>query len=139
MVVQLIYISHFVGPTIAEDEKFIEGARTRNAASNITSIMLITEYCYIHCIEGERDVVSGLFIKIAQDPRHKDATILRFNEVSKREFSDFSAEISELRDFNIADNCNTICPDLLDIPTITSAKAMSLLRRVAAHHRANKI
>jgi hypothetical protein len=102
--------------------------------------MLITESCYIHCIEGERDIVSSLFLKIAQDPRHSDATILRFNETQKREFNDFSAAISRLSDFNISNDYNTVHPTMhIDITSITSAKAMTLLRRVAAHHRANKI
>ena len=140
MIVQLIYISHSIGDAIDTDEKFLEGVRARNAARGITSIMLVTESCYIHCIEGERDIVSSLFLKISQDPRHKNATILRFNEIKNREFSDFSAAISRLSKFNLNDSYNTVCPSMqIDITSITSAKAMTLLRRVAAHYRANQI
>ena len=139
MIVQLIYISYSIGTTIDKIENFTEGARERNIKQGITSIMLITDSCYIHCIEGERDVVSNLFVKITKDPRHRGATILRFNEMPKREFGDFNAVISKLSDFDTPE-CNTVCPLMnMDPSTITSAKAMNLLRRVAAHHRADQI
>lgn len=140
MVVQLIYISSIIGIDVIGDDKFMEGVRARNASRGITSVMLVTDSCYVHCIEGERDVVSSLFIKIAQDPRHTNQTILRFSEVQKREFGDFFAAISKLSEFNVSNNYNTVCPAMqVDPLSITSAKAMSLLRRVAAHHRANQI
>ena len=140
MVVQLIYISTIIGHAVITDDQFIIGARLRNTARGITSVMLVTDSCYVHCIEGEREIVSDLFIKIAQDTRHKNQTILRFNEVQKREFGDFSAAISELSEFNVNDNYNTVWPAIeIDITSITSAQAMSLLRRVAAHYRANQI
>lgn len=139
IIVQLIYISTIVGTPITQIENFVEEARVRNAARDITSLMLVTEKCYIHCIEGSRKVVSDLYNTISQDPRHEHCTILRLNEMSRREFSDFSAEISLLSDFG-ADEVNTICdPRTIDTFTITSAAAMSLLRRVAAHHRADQI
>ena len=138
MIVQLIYISYSVGDTIDQDFHFIEGVRERNTRRGITSIMLITESCYIHCIEGERNEVSNLFVKIAQDTRHHGATILRFSEMPKREFGDFSGAISRLSDFDTAEY-NTVCPSMqIDPTSITSAKAMNLLRRVAAHYRADQ-
>jgi hypothetical protein len=139
IIVQLIYISTIVGTPISQIPNFVESARERNKIRDITSLMLVTEKCYIHCIEGSRLVVSDLYNKISNDPRHSQCTILRLNEMSRREFSNFSAEISVLSEFGEAE-VNTICdPRTIDPFTITSSAAMSLLRRVAAHHHADKI
>jgi len=137
IIVQLIYISAIVGTGIDNIENFAKEMRERNSSRDITSVVLITDKCYIHCIEGSRLVVSELFHKISSDPRHCRCTVLRLNEMAKREFSDFASEISRLSDFGI-DEVNTICdPRTIDPFTITSSAAMSLLRRVAAHRRAD--
>ena len=138
MVVQLIYISTPVGTTIDKIDNFMMGASERNIIKNITSIILVTPMHYIHCIEGDRHEVSKLYNKLVNDPRHTDCTILRLNEMPHREFSEFSAEISNLTEFD-TDSINTVClAGHINPCTITSSHAMTLLRRVAAHKRANR-
>ena len=137
MIVQLVYISTPIGKKIDEIENFISSARERNAKKGISSIMLITECAYLHCIEGERAAVSELYNKICNDTRHSHCTILRFNELPKREFDDFHATVYRLSSFDTL-GVNTVCPvSIIDLHTISAARAMTLLRRTAAHYRAD--
>ena len=41
-------------------------------------------------LEGGRDEVSGLLVKIMQDGRHRHVTILVFDEIQERAFGDWS-------------------------------------------------
>ena len=138
MLVQLIYISAIVDDSIDRMREFISTTRENNSKNSITSIILSFDRHYLHCIEGERNAVSELFADVSHNSHHSLCTIVRFNEVSRREFPDFSTEISNFSDF-ATNGVNTICPiDVANTDTISSASAMSLLRRVAAHTRAER-
>ena len=136
MLVQLIYISTIVGVTIDLIENYIDGARLRNLRTGLAGILMITDKYYIHYIEGERADVSDKYNEMVSFSHlHMKCTILRFNEIAKREFPDFSAEYTKLSD--IAKNeMDRVAP--IDPLTMTSAKAMSIIRRAAAHHRAER-
>jgi tRNA U34 5-carboxymethylaminomethyl modifying enzyme MnmG/GidA len=135
MLVQLIYISTIVGITIDQIENYIDRARIRNLATGLAGIVMITDKNYIHYIEGERCDVSDKYNEmISFNHLHTKCTILRFNEISKREFPDFVAEYAKLSDISKE--------ELSKLPAaepavITAASAMSYIRRVAAHHRAD--
>ena len=136
MIVQLLYVSTKVGMSVDQTDEYLAGARARNIARDITGLVLITDLFYIHCIEGERDIINKLFLEICKDPRHKNQCILRYNNVREREFSEFSAEISLLSDFETK-GLNALCgTESDDMTAITPILAMSLIRRLAAHHRA---
>ena len=136
MLVQLVYISTIVGITIDLIENYIDAARLRNLRSGLAGIVLITDKYYIHYIEGERADVSDKYSEMVSFSHlHTKCTILRFNEIAKREFPDFLAEYATLSD--VAKNdLSKMCP--IDSETMTSAKAMALIRLVAAHHRAER-
>lgn len=139
MIVQLIYISVSHGITVDKIENFFESARQRNAEIDLASILLITDTCYIHCLEGSRADVSKKYNKISQDARHSGCTILRFNDIAHREFSDFNAEFVRLSEFDNIE-IDTICPDgTIDPHSITPLMAVTLIRRVAAHIRADRL
>lgn len=137
MLVQLIYISTIVGITIDLIENYIDSARLRNLRSGLAGIVLITDRYYIHYIEGERADVGDKYNEMVSFSHlHTKCTILRFNEIAKREFPDFSAEYAMLSDVAKSD-ISRVCP--IDPETMTSARAMSLIRRTAAHYRADQI
>jgi hypothetical protein len=133
MLVQLIYISTIVGITIDQIENYIDRARIRNLASGLAGIVMITDRNYIHYIEGERGDVSDKYNEMVSfNHLHTKCTILRFNEIAKREFPDFIAEYGKLSDIS-KEELAKLCPP--DPFTITAATAMTFIRRVAAHHR----
>lgn len=136
MIVQLLYMSRRIGPGVHESDDYITMARARNAELGITGLVLITDIFYLHCLEGERSVVSELYLKITDDPRHTDQVILRYSTLKEREFPEFSAEYALLTDFDNRD-INTLCGTMAeDLHTVNSSQAKSLIRRLAAHLRA---
>ena len=138
MLVQLVYISTCVGNQIDMDPEMFNAARARNIDRGIASVVLSNNIYYIHSIEGERDAVNKLYSTILRDTKHKNCIILRYLEISKKDFEDFSVAFARLSDFDTTDG-NTVGSTItIDPETITSSIAMSLLRRVAAHHYAHE-
>lgn len=135
MLVQLIYISTIVGVTFDQMEGLRETARLRNIADGICGLLLITDNNYIHYIEGERSAVIAKYEEVSHYSLHKQCTLLRFIEIPKREFPDFVSTYVKLSDIAKEDLAKL---DKIDPSTITSATALSYIRRMVAHHRADR-
>ena len=132
MLVQLIYISNPVGPLVHEITDFIENAKSQHKLLNVTGLLLVTDTHYIHCIEGDRSIINKLYIKISNTLCHSNCTIVRYNEIAKREFGDLTLMVSKLP---ISHASATLSDLDISIEDINAAKVMALLRRTAAYHR----
>ena len=135
MLVQLIYISTIVGVTIDQIENYIDSARIRNLGAGLAGLLLIADKHYIHYIEGERTEVSSKYYDVSTSAHQSKCIILKFSEITKREFPDFIAEYAKLSDMAKSE-LSKLGP--LDPEKITSATAMAYIRRVAAHHRVER-
>ena len=133
MLVQLLYISLHEGKTIENMDAFMAAARARNKKVGISSILLGTEKYYIHLIEGRRVNVNELYSRISNDPKHSNCTLIRYVDVKAREFSEWSAEYVAFSEFDAGDMNLLLPAGIIDINTITSAKAVTMLRRIHAH------
>ena len=134
MLAQLIYISTIVGKTFDQMEDLREVARLRNIADNICGLLLITDNYYIHYIEGDRSAVNSKYREVSHYPLHTQCTILRFVEIPKREFPDLISTYVKLSDMAKEELSKL---DKIDPETIASATALSYIRRMVAHHRAD--
>lgn len=111
----------------------MDNARERNKAANLSSILLSTDKYFLHLIEGQRVPVNALFNRISHDPKHSNCILLRYIEVKKREFADWNAEYVDISEFNAGD-INLLLPTgELNIETLTSSQAVSMIRRIHAH------
>ncbi|ESQ93591.1 hypothetical protein ABAC460_00550 [Asticcacaulis sp. AC460] len=91
MLVQCLYASRAVGPIDdALLQAVLEPSRHRNTAEGITGLLCHTEDVFLQILEGGRSEVSRLLRRIMCDERHRDVTLLVFDEVSERAFSDWS-------------------------------------------------
>lgn len=89
--VRLIYCSRFApGLSAADIEKILEQSRKNNPAQGITGVLCYGPGVFLQCLEGPRDAVNTLFIKIAQDPRNRDVTLLEYDDIAERVFGDWS-------------------------------------------------
>lgn len=89
--VRLIYVSVM---TEACDtgalEQILKVSRRNNADKDVTGVLCYDPAMFLQCLEGPRNVVNELYTNIAQDPRHKNVTLLEYAEVPERLFGDWS-------------------------------------------------
>lgn len=64
-------------------------ARANNSQRNITGMLLYMEGCFFQVLEGERDILDALYLKIAKDKRHHHVMKLIEEPIEERGFSDW--------------------------------------------------
>lgn len=91
--VRLIYASRISDVFKIEDVKdIVAKAIKRNAQNDITGLLCFNRNYFLQCIEGEREVVNKTFSKICADTRHEKVTMLSYEEITEREFTDWAME-----------------------------------------------
>jgi len=87
---QLLYLSS-AKPELTEEAllKILSESQQRNAAINITGLLLHSDGNIIQVIEGEKDPVEQLFAKIERDARHHHVIVLSRKMVTKRDFPEY--------------------------------------------------
>ncbi len=102
ILVRLVYASHFKQNdyTTTELARILEKATANNGASDLSGALLFGDDYFLQCLEGGREAVNKLFLKICQDPRHENVLLLRYEEVSERKFEDWSMKLVMLTEKN---------------------------------------
>ena len=91
MLVRLLYASRAVEAIDATlVESILSRSRTRNPSIGVTGLLCYTGDVFLQVIEGGRAEVSKLYNIIVRDPRHRDVTLLHFEEVGSRRFSNWT-------------------------------------------------
>ncbi len=91
MLVRCLYASRLetkLTPTLLSE--VLEQSRRNNPSRGITGLLCYTQDVFVQVLEGGREEVSGLLARLMQDSRHKDVTILLFEEIDERRFSGWS-------------------------------------------------
>jgi hypothetical protein len=93
MLVRLMYASRASAKVDAEAlAAILRTAKEHNPRIGVTGVLC---YCanadiFLQVLEGGRNAVSGLYNRIAQDPRHHDVALLSYEEIGERSFSSWS-------------------------------------------------
>lgn len=88
--VRLIYASEFKTDNSGSELKnIIENSKVKNKELNITGVLCADGDYYLQCIEGARDVINSLYGKIISDDRHKNVTLLQYEEITQRDFANW--------------------------------------------------
>ncbi len=91
MLVRLTYASRATEPMPPDAlAALVRHAATRNQAVGVTGLLCASGDVFLQVLEGGRGAVSTLYNRIAQDPRHRDVTLLRYDEVDERHFAGWS-------------------------------------------------
>ena len=89
--VQLIYCSRVVtGVHGTAITSIVDVSRFNNARDGVTGALCFNANFFLQCLEGERGAVNETYHRILRDPRHEGALLLRYDEVSKRQFGGWS-------------------------------------------------
>ena len=91
MLVQCLYASRATTAlTESHIDSILEQSRSNNPMLGLTGILCFTDDVFIQVLEGGRDEVCELFNNIIRDNRHSDVTILAFEEIAQRRFSNWT-------------------------------------------------
>jgi hypothetical protein len=111
----VIYVSSAVNLFSDQDlATLLEKARINNHSLNITGMLLYKDGNFMQLLEGPRDAIDGLLLKIESDPRHRGMLRLLQQDRPEREFSDWAMGFKSLDPSSVCDIPGY--SDFLDLP-----------------------
>ena len=90
MLVRLLYASRAVDASPEAIESILSQSREYNPANGITGVLCYGSGIFLQCIEGGRTPVNDLYSHIIRDARHRDVTLLHYEEILERRFGGWS-------------------------------------------------
>ncbi len=89
--VRLIYVSQATELFRPDQiEKILVSARQSNAEKDVTGALFFSRKYFLQCLEGSRSAVNETYHRILRDGRHENALLLQYQEIDRREFSEWS-------------------------------------------------
>jgi GTP cyclohydrolase I len=101
MLVRLLYASRS-SATEAEFTVILRQSRKHNAELGVTGLLCHSEGVFVQVLEGGRAAVNRLYNQIVTDPRHRDVTLLAYEEIAQRRFAGWSMGQVSLQRLNPA-------------------------------------
>lgn len=96
---QLVYVSSATKLfTKSQLEELLRTSRTNNQAAGVTGMLLYKDGNFIQVLEGDGEKVLTLFQRISADERHFGVSVLLRQEVSDRDFPEWSMGFRDLND-----------------------------------------
>ncbi len=87
---QIMYISSVtVSMTAEECAEIARKSAVRNAADDVTGLLLFNSRRFLQVLEGPRDAVQRTFDRISRDGRHSAIVKLRDALIERREFGEW--------------------------------------------------
>lgn len=91
MLYELIYVSLASWQMNADDlESIIDEANQKNVTREITGCLYYNDRTFIQVLEGEKNKVLDLFLKITKDARHLNVQKIWEGAIEERAFPNFS-------------------------------------------------
>ncbi len=88
MMIRLLYASRAAQTLMPKMmDEILQTSRKNNPANGITGILCHSGDVFLQVLEGGRSQVNALYSMIVSDNRHKDVTVLHYEEVTERRFS----------------------------------------------------
>jgi len=88
MLVRLLYASrvaaHDDGSSVGS---ILQQSQRHNPAAGITGVLCHSEKLYLQVLEGGREQVNRLYARLLGDARHRDVTLLHYQEISERRYA----------------------------------------------------
>ncbi len=94
--VQLIYVSDLVAQDESQIAAILSSSVRHNLENGITGMLLYSQGNFLQVLEGERDKVEETYARICQDKRHHNTVMLTEEEVSERQFADWTMGYRQL-------------------------------------------
>jgi hypothetical protein len=103
MLVRCLYASRAAPPfTPKALDSILQQSSKNNPKLGITGLLCLARNIFVQLIEGGRDEVNGLFMTIVRDDRHSDIRLLAFEEISQRQFGNWTMGHVDFDNINTA-------------------------------------
>jgi hypothetical protein len=101
--IRVTYISQASEPLSADGLLgLLNQCHRNNTAKGLTGMLLFGNGTFLQSIEGEAKVVDPLIERISKDPRHRDIKIVRRDEITERQYSDWSMGFERVTESTLA-------------------------------------
>lgn len=88
MLVRLMYASRAAAGIDPEElAAILRQSRGANAQHGITGVLCYSGGIFLQVLEGGRGAVNRLYNRIVADPRHRDAELMLYEEITERRFA----------------------------------------------------
>ncbi len=139
--IRLVYSSEAVEGLVYRDfVQLMAKAGEANTRRAITGILCYGAGRFLQALEGERSTVNTLYHRICADPRHKNCHLLSVEEVSSRDFAEWSMKIVDWSDAETAARRTALLKhsgsNMFDPSQMTASQAVAFLQDLAAAERA---
>lgn len=84
--------------TTVQIRDILASAHRNNPAKNVTGALLYSGGYFCQVIEGDEEVLEELFETIQMDPRHSDVTVLHFEPIESRGFSEWAMALAGIEE-----------------------------------------
>lgn len=133
MLVRLLYASRAAAPVTQQIiESILQQSRTHNPALGITGILCHGGDVYMQALEGGREAVNALYMKIVRDTRHREVMLLHYSEVPERHFAGWTMGQVNLTKVNPSMLLKYSDKPVLDPFTVSGRASMALLEELIA-------
>ena len=133
MLVRLLYASRCADGTCAELlDSILQQSRRHNPEWGLTGILCHGGDVFMLVLEGGRDEVNRMYARIARDPRHREVTLLHFEEIAERSFSSWTMGQVNLAKVNPSTLLKYSERPVLDPFAISGRASIALLHELIA-------
>ncbi len=102
MLITLIYGSNAASHlTEADLIDILNDCRIKNKARGITGMLLYHDENFLQVLEGEEEIVTDLYYKISQDPRHENLLIYVKKPIDQRQFGEWEMGFVDVEDLDV--------------------------------------
>lgn len=95
----LVYVSSATKALTDRDlQGLLKSARAKNAALDVTGMLLYRDGFFMQALEGEENVLDTLFESIQQDKRHEDVLMVYKKPLKERKFAAWAMGFNKIDD-----------------------------------------
>ena len=114
MTYQLTYISEpFPWINIEDINDILQISRTFNAENQLTGCLIYTKKLFMQILEGDQEIIEGLYERIEKDRRHFNVELINTQHVDERVFSKWTMAYLNLKEQSSVPTIGKIKQNLL--------------------------
>jgi hypothetical protein len=132
MLVRLLYASRLIDGSPAVIESILAQSRSKNPELGITGVLCHGGGVFMQVLEGGRAPVNELYNRIARDDRHREVTLLHYEEIAERRFSNWTMGQVNLAKINASMLLKYLEKPELDPFRVPGSASLALLEELIA-------
>ena len=133
MLVRLLFASRAAAQMDQDAlQAILRQSKANNPALGITGLLCYSGGLFIQALEGGRQAVNQLYLKIAADPRHSDVVLLSYEEIGERRFAGWAMGQVNMARLNPALLLKYSATPVLDPYSLSGQVALAMFEELVA-------